>query len=264
MPPKPREWDSDAYDRISAPQLSWGKRVLDRVVLRGDETILDAGCGTGRLTGALLERLPRGRVVALDLSENMLRSARQNLLRFGDQVRFVAADLLHLPFMETFDGIFSTAAFHWVPDHESLFRNLYAVLHPGGWLIAQCGGGPNLKRLLTRVAALSQREPYISYLGTYRHSWEYSDVETAARRLRGAGFLDVETSLESASTRFDNCEAFVEFVSKVILHRHLEQITDTSVQQQFLQEIAAQSAHDNPPYELDYWRLNLSGRKSPA
>src|SRR5574339_390358 len=114
MPPKPREWDSDAYDRISAPQLSWGKRVLDRVVLRGDETILDAGCGTGRLTGALLERLPRGRVVALDLSENMLRSARQNLLRFGNQVRFVAADLLHLPFMETFDGIFSTAAFHWV------------------------------------------------------------------------------------------------------------------------------------------------------
>jgi trans-aconitate 2-methyltransferase len=260
--PGAREWDSVAYDRISAPQFKWGKKVLDRVVLRGDETLLDAGCGTGRLTGELLERLPRGHLVALDLSENMLRTARENLSQqFGNRVRFVAADLLHLPFKPRFEGIVSTAAFHWVPDHEALFRNLYAVLRPGGWLVAQCGGGPNLKRLLTRVASLCRREPYSAYLGTYRHSWEYSDAETASRRLQAAGFMDVQTSLEPAPTRFDKAGSFIEFVSKVILHWHLEQIPDAGIQQSFLQEIAAQAADDDPPYELDYWRLNLSGRK---
>jgi trans-aconitate methyltransferase len=262
-PPRSREWDSAAYDRISAPQFSWGKKVLDRVALRGDETVLDAGCGTGRLTSELLERLPGGHVIALDLSENMLRAARENLSpRFADRVRFVAADLLHLPFKAAFHGIFSTAVFHWVTDHESLFRRLYEVLRPEGWLVAQCGGGPNLERLLTRVSMLSQRDPYAPYLGAYRHSWEYSDAETASRRLRAAGFADVETSLEPAPTRFDCADQFIEFVSKVILHRHLEQIPDKSLHQGLLNEVAELAAHDNPPFELDYWRLNLKGHRA--
>ena len=262
LPLGSREWDSAAYDRISAPQFSWGRKVLDRVVLRGDECVLDAGCGTGRLTGELLERLPRGCVVGLDLSENMLVAARENLAQFGDRVQFVAADLLHLPFKAAFHGIFSTAACHWVPDHELLFRNLYAVLQPGGWLVAQCGGGPNLKRLLTRVLALSQRQPYAPYLGEYQHSWEFSDAESASRRLRAVGFVDVQTSLEPAPTRFDQAGQYIEFVSKVILHRHLEQISEPPVRHTFLQELAELAAHDDPPYELDYWRLNLSGLKA--
>jgi trans-aconitate 2-methyltransferase len=74
--PCSREWNSAAYHRLSGPQVSWGKKVLSRLRLRGDEVVLDAGCGTGRLTAELLEALPRGRVVGLDQSQNMLGSAR--------------------------------------------------------------------------------------------------------------------------------------------------------------------------------------------
>ncbi|PYX90229.1 MAG: 16S rRNA (cytosine(1402)-N(4))-methyltransferase, partial [Acidobacteria bacterium] len=109
---KSREWDACAYQRVSGPQFSWGKKVLARVSVRGDETVLDAGCGTGRLTRDLLELLPRGRVVGVDLSENMLRAAQEQLQDFHPRVKFVSADLQHLPFRESFDGIFSTAAFH--------------------------------------------------------------------------------------------------------------------------------------------------------
>src|SRR3954470_14044618 len=112
------EWDAASSHRLSAPQFSWGSQVLDRLRLNGDETVMDAGCGTGRLTAGLLERLPRGRVVAVDLSQNMLEEARAHLVpRFGGQVEFIRADLAALPFDESFDGVFSTAAFHWVPDH---------------------------------------------------------------------------------------------------------------------------------------------------
>src|ERR1700752_1213973 len=113
-----REWNSAVYHRLSGPQVSWGKKVLSRLRLRGDEVVLDAGCGTGRLTAELLEALPRGRVVGVDLSQNMLRSAREHLRdEFGKRVSLVAADLLHLPFVPAFHGIVSTAAFHWVLDH---------------------------------------------------------------------------------------------------------------------------------------------------
>src|SRR6266704_2621497 len=69
-------WDAGAYDRLSGPQYAWGQRVLDRLGLRGDETVLDAGCGTGRLTALLLVRLPHGKVIAVDKSEAMLAEAR--------------------------------------------------------------------------------------------------------------------------------------------------------------------------------------------
>ena len=75
----PRDWDGATYDRIADPMTRWGTSVLDRLPLRGDETVLDAGCGSGRVTERLLERLPDGRVVALDGSPAMIREARARL-----------------------------------------------------------------------------------------------------------------------------------------------------------------------------------------
>ncbi|MBZ5704828.1 MAG: methyltransferase domain-containing protein [Acidobacteriia bacterium] len=255
-----REWDSSAYHRLSGPQLSWGKKVLARVHLRGDETLLDAGCGSGRLTGELLEALPHGRVVGVDLSQNMLRTAREHLAtRFGDRALWVAADLQDLPFVRAFDGIFSTAAFHWVLDHDKLFRSLYGALRPRGWLRAQCGGGPNLERLRKRTAVLAASPKYAPFLGGYAEPWTYSDAGTAAERLRRAGFVAVDTGLEPALTVLEDAGKYSEFVRTVILHRHLERIPDARLRGEFLAELTRQAAADDPPYSLDYWRLNLSG-----
>jgi trans-aconitate 2-methyltransferase len=133
-----REWNAAEYHRLSSPQFQWGQRVLSELPLNGTECVLDAGCGTGKLTQLLMQNLPRGRVLGLDLSRNMVQLARHNLrAEFGDRVQFVAADLIALPFCNAFDGIFSTAAFHWVLDHNALFSNLFAALRPGGWLHAQ-------------------------------------------------------------------------------------------------------------------------------
>jgi trans-aconitate 2-methyltransferase len=258
-----KEWNATLYHQISAPQLSWGKKVLSRVPLRGDERVLDAGCGTGRLTRDLLDALPRGQVVALDASRNMIEAARAYLQPdFPDRVEFACCDLLELPFEQQFDGIFSTASFHWVLDHERLFRNLYCALRPGGWLCAQCGGGKNLERLLSPVRALMAAPPYEKYFVGYRSPWEYSDAETAANRLRHAGFEQIETGLEEAPTEFPNAQEFQQFVESVILRNHLERIPDHRVRQQFLARLTQQFAEDDPPFQLDYVRLNLQGRRT--
>ncbi len=115
----------------------WGSAVLERLPLAGDETVLDAGCGSGRVTEELLERLPNGRVIAADNAPSMLVEARARLERFGDRVSFVECDLGRpLPVEGPVDAVFSTATFHWVADHDALFANLAAVLRPGGWLVA--------------------------------------------------------------------------------------------------------------------------------
>src|SRR5438045_5843592 len=135
----PGDWNANAYDRVADPQARWGATVLERLPLDGDERVLDAGCGTGRVTALLLERLPRGRVVALDGSPSMIEEARRRFA--GDaRVELVTADLARpLPLAAAVDAVLSTATFHWIADHGALFRNLAAVLRPGGRLCAQCG-----------------------------------------------------------------------------------------------------------------------------
>lgn len=255
-----REWNSAVYHRLSGPQVSWGKKVLARLQLRGDEVVLDAGCGTGRLTAELLEVLPRGRVVGVDLSQNMLDAARAHLAQYGTRVSLIACDLLHLPFENTFDGIVSTAAFHWVLDHDRLFANLRRALVPGGWLEAQCGGGANLVMLRNRVNALAATLKFASFFAGFREPWLYQDAEGAAQSLRHAGFLEVETSVEAAPTILDGAEQYHEFVRNIILRRHLEKIPSEQLRAEFVAELTEQASDDDPAFSLDYWRLNLRGR----
>ena len=148
----PRDWDAATYERIAAPLTAMGSDVLDRLVLAGDETVLDAGCGTGNVTRLLLERLPRGRVIAVDAAPSMVEQARE-LLPAGTDVR--QADLLELDLGERVDAVLSTATFHWVPDHDLLFRNLHDVLVPGGRLVAQCGGFGNVAEV--KAAGIERR-----------------------------------------------------------------------------------------------------------
>ena len=255
-----REWNSAVYHRLSGPQVSWGKKVLARLRLRGDEVVLDAGCGTGRLTAELLDALPVGRVVGVDLSQNMLRSAREHLTHFGSRVSLVACDLLHLPFEKTFDGIVSTAAFHWVLDHDRLFANLRRALVSGGWLEAQCGGGPNLVILRKRANALAATSKFASLFAGFREPWLFQDADAAAASLRRAGFIEVETSIEAAPTVLDGVAQYNEFVRNIILRRHLENIPSEELRDEFMAELTEQAASDDPAFSLDYWRLNLRGR----
>jgi len=255
-----REWDSDVYHRLSGPQVSWGKRVLRRLRLRGDEVVLDAGCGTGRLTAELLGELPRGGVVGVDLSQNMLRSAREHLAHFGARVCLTACDLLNLPFENAFDGIVSTAAFHWVLDHDRLFANLRRALVPGGWLEAQCGGEANLLILRKRVNALAATPKFASFFAGFHEPWLYQDAEVAAKSLRRAGFVEVQTWMEAAPTILEGAEQYSEFVRNIILRRHLDNIPSEELRAEFMAELTELAAGDDPPFSLDYWRLNLRGR----
>lgn len=256
------EWNAEVYHRVSDPQRAWGGPVLARLPLAGTELVLDVGCGTGRLTAELLQRLPRGRVVGLDLSENMLSTAGRHLIpAFPSQITFVRANAAALPFQDAADAIFSTATFHWVRDHDRLFASLFAALKPGGRLVAQCGGAGNLHRLHGRCETLMHDPRFAAHFADWEDPWEFADAGVAAARLKRAGFSDVRTSIEPAPIVQPTREAFVEFVAHVICRPFLARLAETADREAFMDAIATLASTDVPAFELDYWRLNLEGRK---
>lgn len=239
-----REWDAATYDRIADPMARWGATVVDRLTLVGDERILDAGCGSGRVTEQLLERLPDGHVVALDGSSAMIAQARLRLARFGERVDYVVADLGRpLPVVEPVDAILSTATFHWVPDHDALFGNLAAVVRPGGRLVAQCGGVGNIASVRAVLATVGD-----GWLGPAH----FETPEATRARLEAAGFVEVETWLNPEPTSFEPGEPFETYLATVVLGAHLERLPAAD-REPFVQLVASRL----PRPEIDYVRLNI-------
>jgi trans-aconitate 2-methyltransferase len=225
----------------------WGASVVDRLPLEGNESVLDAGCGTGRVTAVLAERLPNGRVIALDGSRSMIEQARDRLATFGDRIEYVVADLgSPLPIHRPIDAILSTATFHWVPDHDALFRNLAAVLRPRGRLVAQCGGVGNIASIQAVLATIGD-----GWLGDVH----FETPEATARRLEAAGFVDVDCWLSDEPTTFEPGEPFETYLRTVVLGSHVARLPE-SERAAFVQEVAARLAEPR----IDYVRLNIRAR----
>jgi trans-aconitate 2-methyltransferase len=243
----PREWDAETYDAISDPQFSWGMEVLDRLELRGDEEVIDAGCGSGRVAEQLLARLPKGSLLAVDASEAMVTKARE---RLGERASYLVADLAELRVSERVDLVFSTATFHWILDHEPLFARLRATLRPGGRLVAQCGGRGNVAEHAQAIAAVATRDEYARHFEGMTLMWNFAGPEETESRLRGAGFATARCWLEPKPvTPADP----LRFTMTVTLGPHLARLPEEK-RQPFAEAVLAQSPE---PLTLGYVRLNI-------
>jgi trans-aconitate 2-methyltransferase len=245
----PAEWDAATYDQVSNPQARWGGAVASWLELSGSEVVLDAGCGTGRVTEAVLARLPHGEVIGMDGSPAMVAQARHRLGPYAARLRLLVADLDHpLPIAaRSLDAVISTATFHWVADHDALFTNLAGAIRPGGQLVAQCGGHGNIASVVRALAAVAPGEGY---------PWTYATPQETEQRLQRAGFTDTETWLTPEPTRYESREELERFMATVILWPQLRR-RDPSQHAAFVKEVAGRL----PGLELDYVRLNLRARR---
>jgi trans-aconitate 2-methyltransferase len=242
-----RDWDAESYDRISTPQQQWGADVLARMPLKGDELVLDAGCGTGRVTEMLLERLPAGRVIAVDSSPGMVQTARE---RLGNRAEVRLMDLLDLTIDERVDAVLSTATFHWIADHDLLYRRLHAALRPGGRLVAQCGGAGNVQRVHDAARAVGEQPRFAEHFAGWSRPWNFTSPEQAHASLRAAGFCEVRCWLTQAPTRPPEPRRFL---AKVILNPFLARLP-AELEDDFV-DLVHERLGD--PLVVDYVRLNI-------
>jgi len=242
-----RDWDAATYDRVSGPQVAMAGPVIERLALRGYETVLDAGCGSGRVTKLLLERLPEGRVIAVDAAPSMVEEARAAL---GDRVEVIRSDLTELELEEHVDAVFSNAVFHWVPDHDALFARMRALLRPGGRLIAQCGGAGNVERFHAAAREVGAANPFAEHLAGWVGPWNFAGPEETERRLRAAGFAAARAWLAPHPVVPEHT---LEYLRTVCLGYHVQRLPE-HLRDEY---VAAVAAHCGDPVELDYVRLNI-------
>jgi len=242
----PREWNAASYDRVSDPQLAMARDVIDRLDLRGDERVLDAGCGTGRVTEELVARVPDGRVIAVDGSTAMVEQTRE---RLGDRIDAFACDLLDLELDSPVDAVLSTATFHWIPDHERLFARLHDTLRPGGRFAAQCGGHGNIANVVDAIDAVDHPA-----LRGWEGPWNYATPAETTSRLRAAGFVDVWTWLQPWPVEPDDPR---EYFETVILGSHLERLP-VDERLPFVDDVLSALG---TPVRANYVRLNMLARR---
>jgi len=243
----PRDWDAASYQRVSVPHEEWARSILDRLELGGNETVLDAGCGSGRVTSLLIEQLPVGRVVAIDGSPSMVEKVR-GVLRPQDEAW--VSDLIELKLEEQVDAIFSSAVFHWVLDHDALFAALRGVLRPGGKFASQCGGAGNIDRLREVTREVQARELYSAHFAGFEEPWNYAGAEETEERLARAGFSEGRAWLQPWRIVPPSP---AEFLATVCLGPHMDRLPQ-ELQGSFIEEVLAA---ETEPLALDYVRLNI-------
>ncbi len=246
------DWDATTYDRVSAPQQRWAAEQLDRLELAGDEVVLDAGCGSGKITQELTRRVPHGTVYAVDAAPSMVRHTQEAL---GDRAIALCQDLVDLALPEPVDVVFSNASFHWIRDHDALFAALHRNMKSDGRLVAQCGGHGNIDRFRRIAEEVAARAPFAPYFTDWVKPWNYATAEETARRLTRAGFADVSCWVEDRPTELDEPRSFI---ATVCLVRHLDPLPD-DLRDPFVDAVLHSFGE---PVVLDYVRLNLTARRA--
>jgi trans-aconitate 2-methyltransferase len=256
-------WNAEVYERIGTPMRGWAQAVIEDLGLRGDETVLDAGCGSGSVTLDLLQKLPRGKIYAVDNSPDMIEKITATIRERGiTQIVPIRASLTDFQLPEQVDCVFSNAVLHWIPDDDPLFRCLFRAAGPGAHFRAQCGGAGNIDRLMAATHAVEKREPFSSHLDGAPEFRKYRAPEQAQAAMERAGWSEVRATLFEAPVRFDSHEDAALYLRTIILQRHVAALPD-GLGDAFLQAVIeeAESSY-GAPFFADYVRLDLWARRA--
>ena len=202
------DWDGQAYRQISDLQQCLASEALAGVSFRGHERVLDIGCGDGRITVHIGERLDAGSVLGVDVSPRMVRAARTLVRPEIARVQFEIGDVLAMPFRDEFDVVVSFNALHWVADQHRALSGIRAALHDSGWALVQqvCHGPrPSLEQTAMRIC---EQRPWRADFAGFLPPFQHVDPDTYPQLAAGAGLEVEQLSVVDQTWDFPSPEAF--------------------------------------------------------
>ncbi len=205
------EFDGKRYEQASAHQKEWGSKVIAELDLRGDESVLDLGCGDGVLTSRIAERLPDGRVLGIDASKGMIAAAMPKATR---RLEFRLMNIDDLDFEEEFDIVFSNATLHWVKDHRKLLCNVRRALRSGGQVRFDFAGDGNCINFFEVIREAMALDPFAAAFEGFEWPWYMPTVEAYAALAEESGLRNVMVWGGIADRFFPDKEAIIRWIDQ--------------------------------------------------
>jgi trans-aconitate methyltransferase len=262
------DWDATTYDRISDAQESWEHKTIEYRKWKGNEIVLDAGCGSGRLTKILSIKVPQGKVIAVDYDLSMIRLAKENLAKISN-IEFIKKDISQLELEEKVNVVFSNAVLHWILNHKKVFERLWQILNSGGQLLIQCGGHRNLTKTLSIINKVRKSKEFNNYFcnnkgeDIWNQTWYFAKKEDTEKILQEIGFRNIQVFLEDKEAKFSNKEEYFLFIKTIVLLPYLKYLPNETLKDKFAKSVI-QEIEDNAKelqWKLDFVRLNINAIK---
>ncbi len=261
-------WNPRDYAANSAAQLAWARDLIAKLKLRGDERILDVGCGDGKVTAEIARALPRGSVIGVDSSSEMIQFAKDAFLaRESPNLEFQPMDARALQFTQPFDVLFSNATLHWVDDHPAFLAGAAASLKPGGRLVVSCGGRGNAHDVFTALRGTLRLRRWRQYFRRLAAPYFFHGPEAYEKWLPRFGFQPGVVRLADKDTAFTGRAGLAAWIRTTWLP--YTQRVPAELREIFIAEVVERFALQHPPDPQDRLtvrmvRLEIDAVKSGA
>lgn len=259
------EWNAEDYARHSGGQEVWARELLGSLDLRPNDCVLDIGSGDGRITAAIAERVPQGRVVGVDSSADMIRHARAAFA--GDRrpnLTFMQADASALPFDSQFCVVYSSATLHWVADQRPVIAGIARALRPAGRLVAQMGGYGCAATVIAAMDAVTRRPQWAGAFQDFAFPYAFHRPQDYERWLGEAGFEVDEARLIPKDMVHSDRAAFTGWIRSA-WHPYTNRVASPK-RVRFIEESVDQYLASHPPdasgsVHVPMVRLQVRARK---
>lgn len=183
------KWNPEDYAKNSDVQLKWAQELRQNLNLQGNESVLDVGCGDGKITADFATTLTSGRVMGVDSSPEMIAYATRTYpSKQYSNLSFACVDARSLDFDQEFDLCFSNAVLHWVDNHPAFLRGAHQSLRGGGRLVISCGGKGGAAEVLQVFSELVVCESWQPYFGGFRNPYFFYGDQDYLPWLEEVGF----------------------------------------------------------------------------
>lgn len=254
--PRMSTWNAEDYAKNSAAQFEWACSIIRRCKLHGNESVLDVGCGDGKVTLEIAQAVPNGYVLGIDSSQEFINYARKTHLSKVSNLSFEVMDASSISSDKKFDLVFSNAVLHWVPDHSRFLNGAASVLKPGGKLVTSCGGGKvAAEQIITAVTRVMKKDPWARYFESFRCPYTFHTPEEYKPWLINAGFAETNVKLVDKDMKLNGAKGFEGYFRSTWL-RYTERVPHDE-REKFIGETVNAFSEANPLDTRGFYHIRM-------
>ncbi len=255
------EFDGKLYEKASIFQQEWGNKLISELNLKGNEDILDLGCGDGLLTAKLAKLVPNGNVIGVDASEGMIKVAKE---KEENNLKFLLMDINQIDLNRQFDFIFSNATLQWIKNQKQLWTNIHKLLNPNGFVRFNFAADGNSSHFIKVIKETIVFEEYKKYFSEFQWPWYMPSVDEYENNLKDFVFSELNVWSENTDRFFPDKEAMIGWVNQPNIVPFLKNIPEDKKElfrEIVIEQMIKETLQENGQCFETFRRINVLAKK---